>query len=325
MAPRSSTPSISAPRKLNSQVERRVSLSQKKRGLPEDCRVNVDRVRQRTDSVSSTTTVDGGSQQSRIKSIVNPLRRNSSEESQPKAARQRTISTNSVVEFPKATATPQSSIPVRSPSAASNTQRKRLLSRNDEEEVPRVRQRLNSAASVQTLKGVAPPKDDAKSAKKRLDSIRNTASRLSTVLDPGRAEAAKSVVSTPSVVESKRSNSLKRKSLIATLHSVESKDESRVRKPFARTQTPTTTDYSQVFDLESVVDEILANEGVALSFDDSPMCLDDLEEIPDLPLTRPVSVAPTTPHSNTAKSNLDRFDVKIVSNRNTEVWDTVEK
>jgi len=162
------------------------------------------------------------------------------------------------------------------------------------------------------------PTEENKPAKerKRLDSIRNSGSRLSTLLDPGRADLAKAAVSAANVVESKRSNSLKRKPAFG------STDEGKIRKPFARTQTPT-VEHSNPSDLESVVSEIMAKEGLALSFDNTPMCIDDLEEIPDLPLSRPGSVTLSPSHA-TVKSNLERFDVNIACQKNTEVWDTVQ-
>lgn len=340
----STTPSISAPRRLNSQVERRpkqtpvLSVSQRKLGLPEDPNPTID------GALFPTSTVEVSRAQSKIQSIINSatsLRRHSSEGSRPsnhsnkqKATRQRTVSTKSVVEFPKAVFS-QSSIPVRSPKATVNNQRKRLLSRNDKEDVqPRVRQRLHSATSTETLKGInfpesrPPQEENPPKERRRLDSMRNSIPRLSNILNPGRGGAASSVVSIDSVGDRKSSGSLKQESLIATLQSVGSKDDSRVRRPFARTQTPSTSDVSNSCPSipESIVDEILANEAVTLAYNGSAMCLDNLEEIPDLPLSNPLPLAPCVTQDLTrTRTNLDRFDVNIILTRNTEVWDTQEK
>jgi hypothetical protein len=77
--------------------------------------------------------------------------------------------------------------------------------------------------------------------------------------------------------------------------------------------------------VESALDEILSGEAATLAYDGTAMCLDDLEEIPDLPLSHPPSLTPSVAENLVrTKPNLDRFDVNIISTRNTEVWDTLE-
>jgi hypothetical protein len=313
------TPSISAPRKLNLQPERPRGMTRSEKKMDDSS--GVDRVRQRTVSVS---TIDGSLPKAKIQSIANSatsFRRKSDEVARPsKVTPPRTIS-KSVVEFPKATST-HSSIPVRSPSAASK-QRKRLLSRNDEEEVqPRVRQRLHSVSSVETLRDIAStdsePLEQGKE-RRRLDSGRRS---LPTVLDPDRVLASTGIISIDDLT-GKHSGSSKRKSFLRTL---DSKDDSRIRKPFARTQTPNTQEVSNSHALNfgAVVDEILANDTENLAYGGSAVCVDELEEIPDLPLSL-VTHATESAGPIPATSQFERFDVKIMSVKNTEVWDTVEK
>ena len=70
---------ISTPRRMSapSQVNRRVfklpgstTSSQKKRDLPEDCNPNIDNVRRRTGSLSSTATVEPIRAQSKLQTII---------------------------------------------------------------------------------------------------------------------------------------------------------------------------------------------------------------------------------------------------------------
>jgi hypothetical protein len=335
-------PSISAPRRLNSQAEHRSKLPSalviraKGNSHPDDCNPTcVDRVRQRTDSVSSTaSTIIGSRPQSKLHSIMisasSSLRRHSSDETRPlsgaitpKAVNPKArASTKSVVEFPKVISFP-SSIPVRSPAATKINERKRLLSRNEEEEVqPRVRQRLRSPTCSVGSKS-APFHGSNKEEKADQDRSRSVSiGPPSGFLDPGPGGPTKGVLS---VTDIKSSTLPRMKSSITTLRSVESKDDSGTRRPFTHTQVSSIPDISKsyLFSLGSAVEEVLSNDTVNLAYrhNDEAMRLEDLEEIPDLPLSRPSSVI----NQNSARSNLERFNVKITSNRDTEVWDTDEK
>lgn len=329
-------PSISAPRRLNSQVERPSKLpfstlaSQTKgRGQSDVCYPSVDRVRRRTDSVSSTTsTITISRPQSKLHSIIisaSSFRRHSSDETRPssgisipKLVRSKTTPAKSVVEFPRVVST-QSSIPLRSLPALKINQRKRLLSRNEEEDAqPRVRPRLRSAISSPKF---APSRGSSKSDQ---DPSRSVSVSVVRSLDPRPGGPAKGVVN---VTDVKRSTTIKGKSSITTIRPVESKDESQTRKPFTHTQVFSVPDISKSYllNLDSVVDGVLPSDSVTLTYryNDETMDLEDIEEIPDLPLSRPPSVAKQN-SPNSAKSNLERFDVKILSAKDTEVWDTDE-
>lgn len=324
------TTSISAPRKMSalSQVDRRVfklpgsaNSSQKKRGLPEDCNPNIDNVRQRTDSVSSTATVEPIRAQSKFQAIIqsaSSMRRSSSETprqpvsddyAKPKVTR-RTVSAKSAVQFPKAEAS-QSSIPTRT--AAVNNERKRLLSRSDEQpQQPRVRQRLTSSTSIDTVIGVEAMDQPPKQERRRLEST--TRSRIPSITDPARGDVSRGVVSP----------------INATAHKKMQSNDTRVRKPLARTQTPTVPQQNNanapVLNIGSITDKTLANDAATLAYrqgvpeEDIVMCIDDLEEIPDLPLSRPSSVAQARAQ---AAFDAERFGVRIEAPKNTEIWDAV--
>jgi len=325
-------PSISTPRKLStpSQVERRVfkllgsaASSQKKRGLPEDCNPNIDNVRQRTDSISSAATVESARAQSKIQAIfqsASSLRRSSyetprqpvsDESAKPKVTR-RTVSAKSAVQFPKAEAS-QSSIPTRI--ASVNNERKRLLSRSDEPpQQPRVRQRLTSSTSIDTVRGVEHIDQPPKQGRRRLEST--TRSRIPSVADPARGDMSRGVVSPTNATTQKKMQSC----------------DTRIRKPLGRTQTPAVVQQNNTnvpaLEIGSITEQILANDAATLAYrqgvpeEDIVMCIDDLEEIPDLPLSRPSSVAQARAQ---ATFDAGRFDVRIEAPKNTEVWDTIEE
>lgn len=324
--------SISIPRKMSapSQVDRRVfklpgptASSQKKRDLPEDCNPNIDNVRRRTDSVSSTATVEPIRAQPKFQTFIqsaSSMRRSSSESprqpvstelAKPKVTR-RTVSAKSVVQFPKAEAS-QSSIPTRA--AAVNNERKRLLSRSDEQaQQPRVRQRLTSSASINTVIGVEPMDQHPKQERRRLEST--SRSRIPSITDPARGDVSRGAVS----------------SLNATIHKKTQSSDTRVRKPLGRTQTPAVLQQTHanipVLGIGSITENVLANDAATLAYrqgvpeEDIVMCIDDLEEIPDLPLSRPSSVARARAQ---AAFDAERFDVRIEAPKNTEVWDTIEE
>ncbi|KAF9654284.1 hypothetical protein BDM02DRAFT_3182100 [Thelephora ganbajun] len=319
--------SISTPRKLSplSQVDRKVfklpgsaASSQKKRGLSEDCNPNIDNVRQRTDSVSSTTI----RAQSKIQAVfqsASSLRRSSSEtprqpvsddSAKPKVMR-RTVSAKSAVQFPKVEAS-QSSIPTRT--ASVNNERKRVLSRSDESpQQPRVRQRLTSSTSIDTVRGVEPMDQPPRQERRRLEST--TRSRIPNITDPARGDVSRGAVSSANATTQKKTQS----------------SDTRIRKPFGRTQTPAVVQQNNtnapVLDIGSITEQVLVNDAATLAYrqgvpeEDIVMCIDDLEEIPDLPLSRPSSVAQARAQ---AAFDAERFDVRIEAPKNTEVWDTIE-
>ena len=325
-------PSISNPRKMSapSQVDRRVfklpgsaASSQRKRGLPEDCNPNIDNVRQRTDSVSSTATVEPIRAQSKFQAIIqsassmrrssleSPRQPASDEPLKPKVTR-RTVSAKSVVQFPRAE-TSQSSIPTRT--AAVNNERKRLLSRSDEPaQQPRVRQRLTSTTSIDTVIAVEPMDHPPKQERRRPES--NTRSRIPSITDPARGDVSRGTVSPTNGIAHKKTQL----------------GDTRIRKPLGRTQTPAVVQQSNinasVLDMGSIAEKILANDAATLAYrqgvpeEDIVMCIDDLEEIPDLPLSRPSSVAQARAR---AAFDAERFDVRIEAPKNTEVWDTIEE
>jgi len=324
--------SISTPRKLSapSQVDRRVfklpgsaASSQKKRGLPEDCNPNIDNVRQRTDSISSTATVEPSRAQSKVQAILqsaSSLRRASSETPrQPvpddpakQKVTRRTVSAKSAVQFPKAEAC-QSSIPTRI--ASVNNERKRLLSRSDEPpQQPRVRQRLTSSTSISTVRGVEPTDQPPKQERRRLESTTRT--RIPSMTDPTRCDVMRGGASPPNTTTQKKTPS----------------SDTRVRKPLGRTQTPAVVQQNNTsapfLEIGSTAEQILANDAATLAYrqgvpeEDIVMCIDDLEEIPDLPLSRPSSVAQARAQ---AAFDTERFNVRIEAPKNTEVWDTIEE
>ena len=324
--------SISTPRKLTapSQADRRVfkvpgsrASSQKRRGFPDGCNPTIDTVRQRTDSISSTATVEPIRAQPKFQAVIqsaSPMRRSSLEmprqpvsvEPVKPTVTRRTVSVKSAVQFPRAE-TSQSSIPTRI--AAVNNERKRLLSRSDEPpQQPRVRQRLTSSTSIDTVIGVEPMDQPPKQERRRLEST--TRSRIPSVTDPARGDVSRGTV-TPTNV---------------TAHKKMQTGDTRIRKPLAHTQTPTVPQQNNtntsVLDIGSIPEKILANDAATLAYrqgvreEDIVMCIDDLEEIPDLPLSRPSSVARARAQ---AAFDAERFDVRIEAPKNTEVWDTVEE
>ena len=324
--------SISTPRRLSppSQVDRRAFKlpaptvsSQKKRGLPEDCGHNVDNVRQRTDSVSCMSAAEPARAQSKIQAIfrsASSLRRSSSETpcqsvsddlAKPKVTR-RTVSAKSAVQFPK-TEVSQSSIPTRA--ASVNNERKRLLSRSDEPpQQPRVRQRLTSSTSIDTVRGVEPTDQPPKQERRRLEST--TRSRIPSITDPARGDVSRCASSPPNATIQKKTQS----------------SGTRIRKPLGRTQTPAVVQQdsanASVLEMGSITEQILASDAATLAYrqgvpeEDIVMCIDDLEEIPDLPLSRPSSVAQARTQATFCA---ERFDVRIEAPKNTEVWDTIEE
>ena len=324
--------SISTPRRMSapSQVDRRVfklpgstTSSQKKRDLPEDCNPNIDNVRRRTDSLSSTATVEPIRAQSKLQTIIqsassmrrgpseNPCQPVSNEPAKPKVTR-RAVSAKSAVQFPKAE-TSQSSIPTRA--AAVNNERKRLLSRSDEQpQQPRVRQRLTSSTSIDTVIGVEPMDQLPKQERRRLDCT--SRSRIPNTTDPARGDVSRGALSSSN----------------ASIHKKTQPGDARVRKPLGRTQTPAVLQQANanasVHGVGSTTENVLANDAATLAYrqgvpeEDIVMCIDDLEEIPDLPLSRPSSVAQARAQ---AAFDPERFDVRIEAPKNTEVWDTIEE
>jgi len=155
-----------------------------------------------------------------------------------------------------------------------------------------------------------PPKQE----RRRLESTTRT--RIPCITDPARGDVSRSAASPPNTTMQKKSQST----------------DIRVRKPLGRTQTPAVVLHSNptapVLDIESIAEQILANDAATLAYrqgvpeEDIVMCIDDLEEIPDLPLSRPSSVAQTRAQ---AAFDAERFDVRIEAPKNTEVWDTIEE
>lgn len=261
--------------------------------------------------------------QSKIQAILQSapsLRRSSSEAprqlvfddyAKPKVTR-RTVSGKSAIQFPKAEAS-QSSIPTRI--ASVNNERKRLLSRSDESvQQPRVRQRLTSSTSIDTVRGVQSMDQPPKQERRRLESTTRT--RIPSITDPARGELSRGAVSPPNATIQKKTPS----------------SDTRIRKPLGRTQTPTVVQQNNadapVLEIGSITEQILANDAATLAYrqgvpeEDIVMCIDDLEEIPDLPLSRPSSATQTRAQ---AAFDTERFDVRIEAPKNTEVWDTIEE
>ena len=155
-----------------------------------------------------------------------------------------------------------------------------------------------------------PPKP--KQERRRLEST--TRSRIPSITDPGRGDVSRGTVSPTN----------------ATAHKKMQSNDTRVRKPLARTQTPAVTQQNNanapVLDVGSVTDKTLASDAATLAYrqgvpeEDIVMCIDDLEEIPDLPLSRPSSAAQARAQ---AAFDVERFDVRIEAPKNTEVWDAV--
>ena len=313
-----------------SQVDRRVfklpgltTSSQKKRDLPEDCNPNIDNVRRRTDSVWSTATVEPIRAQSKFQKILqsgpsmrrssseSPRQPASSEPAKPKVTR-RTVSAKSAVQFPRAEAS-QSSIPTRA--AAVNNERKRLLSRSDEQaQQPRVRQRLTSSTSIDTVMGFEPMDQLPKQERRRLETT--SRSRIPSITDPARGDASRGVIPPLNTIIHKKTQS----------------SDTRIRKPLGRTQTPAilqqTNANAPVLEIGTITENVLANDAATLAYrqgvpeENIVMCIDDLEEIPDLPLSQPSSVAQARAR---AAFDTERFDVRIEAPKNTEVWDTIEE
>ena len=155
-----------------------------------------------------------------------------------------------------------------------------------------------------------PPKQE----RRRLEST--TRSRIPSVADPARGDVSRGVVLPQN----------------ATTHKKMQSGGTRVRQPLGRTQTPPVPLQNKanapVLDIGSITEKILANDAATLAYrqgvpeEDIVMCIDDLEEIPDLPLSRPSSVAQARAQ---AAFDADRFDVRIEAPKNTEVWDTIEE
>ena len=153
-----------------------------------------------------------------------------------------------------------------------------------------------------------------KQERRRLQST--SRSRIPSITDPARGDVSRGAPS----------------SLNATTHKKTQSSDTRVRKPLGRTQTPAvpqqTTANAPVLDIGSVTENVLANDAATLAYrqgipeEDIVMCIDDLEEIPDLPLSRPSSVAQARAQ---AAFDAERFDVRIEAPKNTEVWDTIEE
>ena len=155
-----------------------------------------------------------------------------------------------------------------------------------------------------------PPKQE----RRRLEST--TRSRIPSITDPARGDVSRGAVSPPSATIQKKMQS----------------SDNRIRKPLGRTQTPAVIQHNSgnapVPDIGSITEQILANDAATLAYrqgvseEDIVMCIDDLEEIPDLPLSRPSSVAQARAQ---AAFDAERFDVRIEAPKNTEVWDTIEE
>ena len=155
-----------------------------------------------------------------------------------------------------------------------------------------------------------PPKQE----RRRLEST--TRSRIPSITDPARGDVSRGAVSPPNATIQKKTQS----------------SDTRVRKPFGRTQTPVVVQQNKtdapILDIGSITDQVLANDAATLAYrqgvpeEDIVMCIDDLEEIPDLPLSRPSSAAQAR---SQAIFDAERFDVRIEAPKNTEVWDTIEE
>lgn len=155
-----------------------------------------------------------------------------------------------------------------------------------------------------------PPKQE----RRRLESTTRT--RIPSITDPARGDVSRGTVPSPNASIQKKTPS----------------NDTRVRKPLGRTQTPAVIQQNNtdapVLDIGSITEQILANDAATLAYrqgvpeEDIVMCIDDLEEIPDLPLSRPSSVAQARAQ---AAFDAERFDVRIEAPKNTEVWDTIEE
>ena len=157
---------------------------------------------------------------------------------------------------------------------------------------------------------VQPPKQE----RRRLDSTTRT--RIPSLTDPARGDVSRGAIPPPNAATQKKAPS----------------SDTRIRKPLGRTQTPTVVQPNNidapVLDIGSITEQILANDAATLAYrqgvpeEDIVMCIDDLEEIPDLPLSRPSSV---TQARAQAAFDAERFNVRIEAPKNTEVWDTIEE
>ena len=153
-----------------------------------------------------------------------------------------------------------------------------------------------------------------KQERRRLEST--SRSRIPSITDPARGDVSRGVVSLVN----------------ATIHKKMQSNDVRVRKPLGSTQTPAvlkqTNPNAPILDIGSITENILANDAATLAYrqgvpeEDIVMCIDDLEEIPDLPLSRPSSVAQARAR---AAFDAERFNVRIEAPKNTEVWDTVQE
>ena len=154
-----------------------------------------------------------------------------------------------------------------------------------------------------------PPKHE----RRRLESTTRT--RIPSVTDTTRCDVTRGGMSPPNTIQKKTPSG-----------------DARIRKPLGRTQTPAVVQQNNtnapVLDIGSTAEQILANDAATLAYrqgvpeEDIVMCIDDLEEIPDLPLSRPSSVAQARAQ---ATFDTGRFNVRIEAPKNTEVWDTVEE
>jgi hypothetical protein len=155
-----------------------------------------------------------------------------------------------------------------------------------------------------------PPKQE----RRRLESTTRT--RIPGVAGPARGDMSRGTESPPDATIQKKTPS----------------SDTRIRKPFGRTQTPVVVQQNDVntpvLDIGSITEQILANDAATLAYrqgvpeEDIVMCIDDLEEIPDLPLSRPSSVAQARAQ---AAFDAERFNTRIEAPKNTEVWDTIEE
>jgi len=155
-----------------------------------------------------------------------------------------------------------------------------------------------------------PPKQE----RRRLESTTRT--RIPGITDPARGAVSRGSLSSPNATVQKKMQS----------------GDTRTRKPLGRTQTPAVVQQNNtnapVLDIGSATEQILANDAATLAYrqgvreEDIVMCIDDLEEIPDLPLSRPSSVAQARAQ---AAFDAERFNVRIEAPKNTEVWDTIEE
>jgi hypothetical protein len=141
-------------------------------------------------------------------------------------------------------------------------------------------------------------------------------SRITSITDPARGDVSRGAISP----------------LNATIHKKTQSSDTRARKPLGRTQTPAVLQQinanAHVLGTGSITENVLANDAATLAYrqgvpeEDIVMCIDDLEEIPDLPLSRPSSVVQARAQ---AAFDAERFDVRIVAPKNTEVWDPIEE